>query len=154
MKRLFLFVFAILIAFTTYAAEPYRLPFVEQQNGITKIPFIEKDWIIGSDRDEWSLYVEKGMFEERKAIHEFHAVTSYKTPYYSEGLKSTVSKIYTYGALNCRDGNLYILFEWYVDPNETLIHRSSFEFGAYTVEMLTPDTARNEVYNQICGDVI
>ena len=154
MKRLFLFVMAVFLATTAYAANPYRLPFVELQGGVTKLPFIEKEWILGSDRDEWSLYIEKGMYGEKKAVHEFHAATVYKKPYYSEGLKTTISKIYTYGALNCRDGNLYILFEWYVDPNETLIHRSSFEFGAYTVEMLTPDTARNEVYNQICGDVI
>ena len=154
MKRLFFFIMAVFLATTAFAANPYRLPFVEQQNGITKIPFVEKEWILGSDRDEWSLYVEKGMFEEHKAVYEFHAATAYKKPYYSDALKSTISKIYTYGALDCRDGNLYILFEWYVDAEETLIHRSSFEFGAYTVEMLTPDTARNEIYNQICKETI
>ena len=152
MKRLFLFVVAALISLPALAE--YRLPFVELQNSITKIPFVEKEWILGSDRDDWSLYVEKGMLEEKKAVHEFHAATAYKKPYYSDGLKALISKIYTYGALDCRDGNLYILFEWYVDPDETLIHRSSFEFGAYTVEMLTPDTSRNEIYNQICKDMI
>ena len=152
MKRLFLFVVAALISLPALAE--YRLPFVELQGGVTKIPFVKKEWILGSDRDEWSLYIEKGMLEEKKAVHEFHAATAYKKPYYSDGLKTTISKIYTYGALDCRDGNLYILFEWYVDPDETLIHRSSFEFGAYTVEMLTPDTSRNEIYNQICKDMI
>lgn len=144
----------ILALFCATASAEYRLPFVELQGGVTKLPFVEKEWILGSDRDQWSLYVEKGMTEEKKAIHEFHALTAYKKPYYSEGLKTTISKIYTYGALDCRDGNLYILFEWYVDSDETLIHRSSFEFGAYTVEMLSPDTARNEIYNQICRESI
>ena len=154
MKRLFFFVMVLLIAITAIAAEPYRLPFVEQQNGITKIPFIEKEWILGSDRDEWSLYIEKGMYEEKKAVHEFHGATVYKNPYYSEGLRTTISKIYTYGALDCREGNLHILFEWYASPEEILVHRSTYEFGAYTVELLTPNTTRNEVYNQICKDTI
>ena len=152
MKRLFLFVMAVLIALPALAE--YRLPFVEIQGGSTKIPFIEKEWMLASDRDEWSLYVEKGMYEERKAIYEFHAATAYKKPYYSDGLRTTISKIYTYGALDCRDGNLYILFEWYVAPDETLIHRSSFEFGAYTVDMQTPNTSRSEVYDQLCKDTI
>lgn len=152
MKRLFLFVVAILISLPALA--DYKLPFVELQDGVTKIPFVEKEWILGSDRDNWSLYIEKGMLEEKKAIHEFHAATTYKKPYYSDGLKATISKIYTYGALDCRNGTLYILFEWYVDSEETLIHRSTFEFGAYTVDMQTPDTSRSEIYNQICKDMI
>ena len=153
MKRLFFFIMAMMISLPSYSAD-YRLPFVESQNGVVKIPFVEKEWILGADRDNWSLYVEKGMYEKHQAIIEFHAVTAYKNPYYSDGLKTIISKIYTYGALDCRNGNLHILFEWYVDPDETLIHRSSHEFGAYTVEMLEPDTARNEIYNQICKESI
>ena len=153
MKYLFSFVMAILFSLSAYSAE-YRLPFIESQNGFTKIPFIENDWILGAGRDEWDLYVEKGMFDKHKNIHEFHAVTAYKTPYYSDGLKAKVSKIYTYGVLNCNQGNLYILYEWYVDIDENIIYTSSHEFGSYTVEMLTPDTARNEVYTQICKEMI
>ena len=144
---------AIILSTATYAADPYRIPFVEY-DGITKVPFIDKEWIISADRDDWSLYIEKGMYDEHKSMYEFHAVTAYKQPYYSDGLKAFVDKIYTYGVLSCKEGNLHILFEWYVDPNETLIHRSSFEFGAYAVDMTTPDTARNEVYNQICGESV
>ncbi|MFZ9688154.1 MAG: hypothetical protein ACO3AW_09310 [Chitinophagaceae bacterium] len=154
MKRLFLFVMAVLISITSYAKESYRLPFVETENGVTRIPFVEKEWMLASDRDEWSLYVEKGMYEEKQAIHEFHAATVYKKPYYSEGLRATISIIYTYGALDCRNGNLHILFEWYVAPDEKLIHRSGYEFGAYTVDMQTPNTSRSEVYNQICKEMI
>lgn len=153
MKRLFLFVMAVLISLPSYSAE-YRLPFVELQNGIIKVPFVQKEWILGSDRDDWSLYVEKGLTEEHKPIYEFHAVTAYKKPYFSEGLRSLIDKIYTYGVLDCRNGNLHILFEWYADPNENLVHRSTHEFGSYTVEMLEPDTARNEIYNLICKESI
>ena len=153
MKYLFSFIIAVLVSLPAYSTE-YRLPFVELQNGVTKLPFIEKEWILASDRDEWSLYGEKGMYDNNKAIHEFHALTAYKKPYFSDGLKTLIDKIYTYGVLDCRQGYLYILFEWYVDPDETLIHRSGFEFGAYTVEMTTPDSARNEIYNQICKESI
>ena len=135
-------------------AEQYRLPFVETQDGVIRIPFVENEWTLGSDRDDWSLYIEKGMLEKHQNIHEFHAVTAYRVPYFSEALKTKISKIYTYGALNCREGNLYILFEWYASPEEILVHRSTYEFGAYTVELLTPNTTRNEVYNQICKDKI
>ena len=153
MKYLFSFIIAVLISLPSYSAE-YRIPFVELQNGTTKIPFIENEWILGAGRDEWDLYIERGMLDKHKEIYEFHAVTAYKTPYHSDGLRTKVSKIYTYGVLNCKNTNLYILFEWYVDPEETLIHRSSFEFGAYTVEMITPDTARSEIYNLICKETI
>ena len=107
MKRLFFFIMAMMISLPSYSAE-YRLPFVESQNGIVKIPFVEKEWILGADRDNWSLYIEKGMYEKHQAIIEFHAVTAYKKPYYSDGLKTIISKIYTYGALDCKNGNLHI----------------------------------------------
>ena len=87
-------------------------------------------------------------------MYEFHAVTIFNEPYFSDGLRSKVGKIYTYGVLNCKEANLYILFEWFVDPDDNLVFRGSHEFGAYTVEMLTPFTARNEVYNLICKESI
>ena len=153
MKHLFSFVMAILISLPSYSAE-YRLPFVELQNGVTKIPFVENEWTLGTERADWFLYLEKGMLKEIKAMQEFHAVTVYKKPYFSDGVKSDVSKIYTYGVLDCRQATLHILYEWYVDPDETMVFMSSYEFGAYAVEMLTPDTARNDVYNRICKESI
>jgi len=154
MKRLFFFVVA-LFAFNAYAAESYRLPFVELQNGPTKIPFIEQEWVLGTERADWLLYLEKGMFKKHnQPMYEFHAVTIYKKPYHNDSIKADISKIYTYGVLNCNEANLYILFEWYVDVDENLVFKSSHEFGAYTVEMLTPITARNDVYNQICKDSV
>jgi hypothetical protein len=155
MKRLFFFVIASLIAVLAQASDSYRLPFVELQNGPTKIPFVEQEWVLGAERADWLLYLEKGMFKNKnQPMYEFHAVTAYKKPYYSDALKTEVSKIYTYGVMNCNEGNLYILFEWHVDVNENLVFKSSHEFGAYTVELLTPFTARNDVYNQICKESI
>ena len=155
MKRLFFFVIASLIAVLAQASEQYRLPFVEIQNGNTKIPFIEQEWVLGTERADWSLYLEKGMLtKQNQPMYEFHAATVYKKPYHSDGLSADVSKIYTYGVMNCNEANLYILFEWYVDVDENLVFKSSHEFGAYTVELLTPFTARNDVYNQICKESI
>ena len=154
MKRLFFFIMAMMISLSSYSAE-YRLPFVELQNGTTKIPFVENEWILGPERADWLLFLEKGMFNKPgQPMYEFHAVTKYKKPYRSAGLSADVSMIYTYGVMNCNEANLYILFEWYVDVDENLIFRSSHEFGAYTVELLTPFTARNDVYNQICKEKI
>lgn len=154
MKRLFLFVMITLIAFTTYAAESYRLPFVELQNGSTKIPFVEHEWVLGTERTDWLLYLEKGMLKEHKSMYEFHGATVYKKPYYSDSIKTEISKIYTYGVLNCNEANLYILIEWYVDVNENIVFKSTHEFGRYVIEMLTPSSARNDVYNQICKETI
>jgi len=155
MKRLFFFVMAVLITFTTQAAEPYRLPFVEIQNGTTKIPFIEQEWVLGTERADWLLYLEKGMLKDQKQpMYEFHGATVYKKPYYSDAVKTEISKIYTYGVLNCNEANLYILFEWYVDVDENIVFKSTHEFGGYVVEMLTPSSARNDVYNQICKETI
>jgi len=155
MKRLFFFVMAVVITFTTQAAEPYRLPFVEIQDGTTKIPFIEQEWVLGTERADWLLYLEKGMFKDQKQpMYEFHGATVYKKPYYSDSIKTEISKIYTYGVLNCNEANLYILVEWYVDVNENIVFKSTHEFGGYVVEMLTPSSARNDVYNQICKETI
>ena len=153
MKRLF-FIVVALVAFNIYAAEPYRLPFVEIQNGTIKIPFIEQEWVLGTERADWLLYLEKGMLKEHKSMYEFHGATVYKKPYYSDSIKTEISKIYTYGVLNCNEANLYILIEWYVDVNENIVFKSSHEFGAYIVEMLTASSARNDIYNQICKETI
>ena len=154
MKRLFFIVMAF-FAFNTYAAESYRLPFVEIQNGTTKIPFIEQEWVLGTERADWLLYLEKGMLKDQKQpMYEFHGATVYKKPYYSDALKTEISKIYTYGVLNCNEANLYILFEWYVDVDENIVFKSTHEFGAYIVELLTPSSARNDIYNQVCKETI
>ena len=154
MKRLFLFIMALMFAFTANA-EPYRLPFVEIQNGTIKIPFIEQEWVLGTERADWLLYLEKGMLKDQKQpMYEFHGATVYKKPYYSYAVKTEISKIYTYGVLNCNEANLYILFEWYVDVNENIVFKSSHEFGSYIVEMLTPSSARNDIYTQICKETI
>jgi hypothetical protein len=153
MKRLFFFVMT-LFALTAYAGEQYRLPFVELQNGTVKIPFVENEWVLGTERADWLLYLEKGMFTKKQEMYEFHAATIYKKPYHSDAINADISKIYTYGVLNCQEANLYILFEWYVDNDETMVFKGSYEYGAYTVEMLTPITARNDVYNQICKESI
>ena len=154
MKRLF-FIVVALVAFNIYAAEPYRLPFVEIQNGTIKIPFIEQEWVLGTERADWLLYLEKGMLKDQKQpMYEFHGAMVYKKPYYSDAVKTEISKIYTYGVLNCNEANLYILFEWYVDVNENIVFKSSHEFGSYIVEMLTPSSARNDIYTQICKETI
>ena len=154
MKRLFFIVMAFL-AFNVYAAESYRLPFVEIQNGTTKILFIEQEWVLGTERADWLLYLEKGMLKDQKQpMYEFHGATVYKKPYYSDSVKTEISKIYTYGVLNCNEANLYILVEWYVDVNENIVFKSTHEFGAYIVEMLTPSSARNDIYTQICKETI
>ena len=113
MKRLFFIVMAF-FAFNTYAAESYRLPFVEIQNGTTKIPFIEQEWVLGTERADWLLYLEKGMLKDQKQpMYEFHGATVYKKPYYSDSVKTEISKIYTYGVLNCNEANLrHILFSY------------------------------------------
>jgi hypothetical protein len=144
---------AVMFAFTANA-EPYRLPFVELQNGSTKIPFVEHEWVLGTERADWLLYLEKGMLKEHKSMYEFHGATVYKKPYYSDSIKTEISKIYTYGVLNCKEANLYILIEWYVDVDENIVFKSTHEFGAYVVEMLTPSSARNDIYNQLCKETI
>jgi hypothetical protein len=145
---------AVMFAFTANA-ESYRLPFVELQNGSTKIPFVEHEWVLGTERADWLLYLEKGMLKnQNQPMYEFHGATVYKKPYYSDSVKTEISKIYTYGVLNCKEANLYILVEWYVDVNENIVFKSSHEFGSYIVEMLSPITARNDVYNQICKETI
>jgi len=154
MKRLLFFVIATLMAVAAHA-ESYRLPFVELQNGVVKIPFVENEWVLGAKRADWLLYLEKGMFsKQNQPMYEFHAVTLYKKPHHNDAIDTDISKIYTYGVLNCQEANLYILFEWYVDVDENMVFKGSHEYGAYTVEMLTPTTARNDVYNQICKDSV
>ena len=154
MKRLLFFVMATLMAVAAHA-ESYRLPFVELQNGVVKIPFVENEWVLGAKRADWLLYLEKGMFsKQNQPMYEFHAVTLYKKPHHNDAIGADISKIYTYGVLNCQEANLYILFEWYVDVDENMVFKGSHEYGAYTVEMLTPTTARNDVYNQICKDSV
>ncbi len=110
MKYLCSFILATLLSLPVQSAE-YRLPFVEQKDGVTKIPFIEREWILSVGRDEWDLYLEKGMFDNHRETYEFHAVTAYKIPYHSDGLKAKISKIYTYGILNCKQSVLHILYE-------------------------------------------
>ena len=57
MTRLLLFVMAVLMVLPVYSAEPYRLPFVEIQNGPIKIPFIQGEWVLGVERADWIVFL-------------------------------------------------------------------------------------------------
>lgn len=148
MKRLFISIMLALMTASTYA---YEL-------GITQEDLIlhnQDDWVFVGKSDIFSLYVEKGMLGESKDhIIDFHAYIEFNELEKMQYIEAPVSRIYTYGKLNCPRGEMMMLTDMYTSSENKVIFRQYFPPGAAIADMKTPNTMRLEAYKVICNESI
>lgn len=148
MKRLLTFIMIALMTASTYA---YELNITQED----LILHNQDDWFYVGKSDLFSLYVEKGMLEESKDhIIDFHAYIEFNELEKMQYIEAPVSRIYTYGKLNCPRGEMMMLTDIYTSSENKVIFRQYFPPGAAIADMKTPNTMRLEAYKVICNESI
>ncbi len=156
MKYLFSLILVMFMA-TAHATKPpeYKLEIVPIPNTEEElIVHNPKDWEFVDKSSDYKVYVEKGMLGYKNESFEFHAVTEYNVASPMSFTDIPIKRIYTYGVLSCKEANLYLLIDLYVDVNNKIILRQYHEFGSYVSNMSVPNTLRNNVYNFICKESV
>lgn len=148
MKRLLISIMVALMTASTYA---YDLNVTQED----VILHSQDDWFYVGKTDLFSLYVEKGMLEESKDhIIDFHAYIEFNEPENIQYVESPISRIYTYGKLNCPRGEMMMLTDMYTSPENKIMFRQYFPVGTAIADMKTPNTMRLEAYKVICNEAI
>ena len=150
MKYLFSIFLALCLA--TAHAEKQK-GFTLQING-DQLIHNQADWQYATETSSYTLFVEKGMIGHKDETVEFHSYMEYKKPYKYDAIEQKIKRIYNYGILNCSQAKLYLLVDLYTDEQDIIRYRAGFDFGQYVSDLDEPNTARNDVYNLICKELI
>ena len=147
----YLLTFIMVVAFNA-SANPtdFNLNIQRLDNGKETIHFVPDAWEFVTESTSYKVSVEKGALRTEQDNVEFHSVTVFNEPFFYDSVGSLVDKIYTYGVLSCSEKNLYIFNEVYVDPKEIIVFNSMHQYGAFTVELESPNTQRNDIFKAVC----
>jgi hypothetical protein len=153
MKHLFTVLLTALLSLPTMAGD-FELDFLRNKDGTQTIIHNPEDWLLVSDTVGFDLLIDKSLTKQKKSIYLLHSVTILKPPKAFAGIEGITSRIYTNGILMCDSAIVSLSGEFYTDKNGVIIFYNAFEPGTYLVEVLTKNTARNDVYNLLCKDSI
>jgi hypothetical protein len=151
MKHLFIVLLTALLSLPTMAGD-FELDFLRNKDGTQTIIHNTEDWLLVSDTAGFDLLIDKSLTKEKKTIYLLHSVTILKPPKTFAGIEGITARIYTNGVLMCDNAIVSLSGEFYTDKNGVIIFYNAFEPGTYLVEVLTKNTARNDVYNLLCKD--
>ena len=155
MKRLLALVMTVTLLLPVSAKQKdFNLNIQRLDNGKETIHFVPYAWEFVTESTSYKVSVEKGALRTEQDNVEFHSVTIFNEPFFYDSVGSLVDKIYTYGVLSCSEKNLYIFNEVYVDPKEMIVFNSMHQYGAFTVELETPNTPRNDILKAVCNKSI
>jgi hypothetical protein len=83
-------------------------------------------WILSANWETWS---------ENSAIKLMHSVTQFRQPEQTDINKITFQRIYSYGFIDCRLNQLFILNEYYTTQQGLIMLDNKFEAGEYIVNL-------------------
>lgn len=155
MKYLLAFIMAASLSFNVTAKQKdFNLNIQQTDNGKETIHYVPDAWEFVTESTTYKVSVEKGALRTDQDAVEFHSVTVFNEPFFYDSIGSLVDKIYTYGVLSCKEKNLFVFNEVYVDPKEIIVFNSIHEFGSFVVELESPNTMRNDILKAVCNKSI
>ena len=132
-------------------AHSYELKISEDE----QITHVQDEWIYVGKSTKFDLFVEKGMLKNPKdETMDFHAYIEFNEPENIEPLKELIYRIYTYGQINCRAGQMMMISDLYATVENKIEFKQFFAPGVQIIDMTTPNTLRLEAYNLICKESI
>lgn len=152
------YLYAILVSLvlsTSVAAEELDLSFSKQPDGSVKIVYDEDKWVKVTSAADYDVLVAKELIGNKKEkVHKFIGLTSFYKDSSFPTIQAPVRKIYSYGILNCKDSSLYLLGDFFIDAQDTIVYSQKHEFGTYITDMSVPNSVRNDIYNVVCKESI
>lgn len=101
----------------------------------------------------FNFYIDKGPFDKSSAVI-IHTLLIFDTPKVTENPPAVITKIYSYGILNCENAFFSLLGEFYVEDSGLIKYTKRFEEGQWTVDLDAPGTVRHAAYVTACKDSI
>ena len=151
MKHLFSFIMAAFLIVSPYAASSeYTLNITD--DGV--IIHNQNDWYFVTKSDEHDIYIEKSTVGAEDEVVRFHAFVPYHEPQYMYGVNVPVTALYVYGSLHCGKQKLMLLMDMYVDENNKIVFRNSYEVNSNIVNLNVPHTTRFDILNLVCKESI
>jgi len=151
MKYLFSFVMAAFLMLSAHAAQSEFLLNITKDDVIIHN---QNDWYFVTKSDEHDIYIEKSTVGAEDEVVRFHAFVPYHEPQYMYGVDVPVTALYVYGSLHCGKQKLMLLMDMYVDENNKIVFRNSYEVNSNIVNLNVPHTTRFDILNLVCKESI
>lgn len=150
MKKILL-VLLTTISLTCFAAD-FSLNISKNDNGETVIVYDENDWMIAKHEGDYNLYVNKGGFPVRKdGVIRFHSLLIFDKEKQMRGTNLTVSKIYSYGFIDCKSAVFSLMGSIYVNVQDVAVFHEKHQEGEFLVDLNNPGTARYDAFLIACS---
>ena len=141
---------AALLAFSAVAvAEEFRLKFEDRQNNLY-VQMAEKDWTWIGTEHGYAMYANVEPVDDTKKLWRMHALTVLAQPYQFANVPVPVSRMVTYGVINCEAQHVVVYTEFFIEDDDKIATISSHKAGEFVAEMAKPGTLRNRVHALAC----
>ena len=87
------------------------------------------------EAEKWVLLANWEPWSENSAIKLMHSVTQYREPKKTDVNQIVFQRIYSYGFIDCRLNQLFILNEYYTTQQGLIMLDNKFQPGEYAVDM-------------------
>lgn len=87
------------------------------------------------EASNWTLSATWEPWSENSAIRLIHSVIQYKEPKKTDINQIAFQRIYSYGFIDCRLNQLFILNEYYTTQQDLIVLHNKFQPGEYAVDM-------------------
>lgn len=151
MKYLFSFIMAAFLMLSSHAAQSEFLLNITKEDVIVHN---QNDWYFVTKSDEHDIYIEKSTVGAEDEVVRFHAFVPYHEPQHMYGVDVPVTALYVYGSLHCGKQKLMLLMDMYVDANNKIVFRNSYEVNSNIVNLNVPHTTRFDILNLVCKESI
>jgi hypothetical protein len=137
-----------LFSITANANAEFKLKFSDP----TQIEYNANDWELISVEGTYDFYIAKNSINDKGMVKMHSLVDYHKIQENSNSpIMSSVKKIYSFGMIDCTNGILYLLNDFFTTETNQVVYIQNHDFGEYRVELLTPNTPRNKVYIRVCN---
>jgi hypothetical protein len=144
------FLLLVLLCFSvTASAAGFKLQFADP----TQIVLNDSDWSLVSHSESYDLYLAQEMIgagtHQSTKMHSM--VVFHRDPgVMLGGLPVPIKRIFSFGLMDCSQGRLTLLNDWFVDNTNQVIYNQNHEPGEYLVDLSIPNTPRNDAYLAVC----
>lgn len=104
------------------------------------------------ENDVYNFYIREGVYQIAPEQYLVHTMVEYILVdgiEYAQ-LGYSVKRIYNYGMLDCNLRVFNLFSDVFTDSDNIVVYSETYEMDEFKSELMTPNTARNAVYNKVC----
>ena len=142
------------LVITLANAEPFKLEVVPA-NGENIVMYKPSDWQFVTKEKNYNIYISVG---ERPVAENgwpiIQTITEFDEPQTYNFMERQVTRIFSYGAIDCENKRLYLLGDMFTSEELFVQYVQYHEMGSYISFLHIEGTARNEIYKVVCNTSI